>query len=271
MRSRGFAEEALRRTASAAVRKRLLSILRLQGISKRYGETVALDAVDIAFEAGQVHTILGENGSGKSTLVKLLTGVVEPDRGSIAIDGEPVRLPSPAVARVHGIATVFQEVLLAPERTVLDNIFLGYDGLWRRRLPVAERRPVAEAALARLTRTDIDLGGRGGDLPLAQQQLVVLARALIREPRILILDEVTAALDVADRDVLFEAIRAFVAGGRLVLFISHRMDEVEALSHRVTVLRSGKAIETLERADVNPTRLLALMIPDAHLKVHADA
>jgi ribose transport system ATP-binding protein len=228
---------------------------------------VALDGVSIAFDAGHVHTILGENGSGKSTLVKLLTGVVQPDRGTIAIDGGPVRLRDPLEARAHGIATVFQEVLLAPERSVLDNIFLGYDGLWRRRVPLAERRGVAATALARLTRTALDLDAKGGDISLAQQQLVVIARALIRDPRILILDEVTAGLDFADRDVLFAAIRAFVAGGRLVLFISHRMDEVEQLSDRVTVLRSGRAIETLEKTSITPARLLGLMIPDAQDKV----
>lgn len=244
-------------------------MLALDGIGKRYGETIALDDVSIRFGAGHVHTILGENGSGKSTLVKLLTGVVQPDRGTIAIDGRPVRLRDPREARAHGIATVFQEVLLAPHRTVLDNIFLGYDGLWRRAVAPAERRALATRTLARITRTPPSLELRGDAVPLAQQQLVVLARALIRDPRILILDEVTAALDLADRDVLFEAIRRFVADGRLVLFISHRMDEVERLSDRVTVLRSGRAIETLEGAAITPARLLGLMIPDARLAVHA--
>jgi ribose transport system ATP-binding protein len=228
---------------------------------------VALDDVSVAFAAGHVHTILGENGSGKSTLVKLLTGVVQPNRGTITIDGALVRLRDPLQARSHGIATVFQEVLLAPERSVLDNIFLGFDGLWTRRVPLSRRREIAEAALARMTRTPLDLDAKGGEVSLAQQQLVVIARALIRDPRILILDEVTAGLDFADRDVLFAAIRAFVDGGRLVLFISHRMDEVEQLSDRVTVMRSGKAIETLEKAAITPTRLLGLMIPDAQDKV----
>ncbi len=226
---------------------------------------MALDGVSVAFEAGQVHTILGENGSGKSTLVKLLTGVVEPNAGTILVDGLPVRLRDPLEARGHGIATVFQEVLLAPDRSVLDNIFLGFDGLWRRTVPLARRREIASATLARITRTSLDLDRQGALLPLAQQQLVVLARALVRDPRILILDEATAALDMADRDVLFAAIRDFVAGGRLVLFISHRMDEVQALSDRVTVLRNGRAIETLEGDAITPARLLALMIPDAQL------
>ena len=195
--------------------------------------------------------------------------MVGPDRGHIRLDGRPVALPDPAAARRHGIATVFQEVLLAPARTVLDNIFLGYDGLWARRLPLRRRREVAETVLARFARSMPDLSARGGEVPLAQQQLVVLARALVREPRILILDEVTAALDVADRDVLFEALRGFVAHGRLVVFISHRLDEVRRLSDRVTVLRSGRAVETLDRGQITSLRLLQLMIPDARLRVHA--
>lgn len=244
-------------------------MLSLEGVGKRYGETVALQAIDIVMASGHVHTILGENGSGKSTLVKLLSGVVHPDVGSIRLDDRQVVLADPAAARRHGIATVFQEVLLAPARTVLDNIFLGHDGLIRRRLPSSRRREVAKETLARFARTMPDLDARGGALPLAQQQLVVLARAMVREPRILILDEVTAALDVMDRDMLFEALRAFVEAGRLVLFISHRLDEVQRLSDRVTVLRNGHAIETLNRTEVTSERLLRLMIPDAQVRVHA--
>jgi ribose transport system ATP-binding protein len=244
-------------------------MLVLDGVSKRYGETVALDDVSLEFARGHVHTILGENGSGKSTLVKLVSGVAHPDRGGVAVDGSPVRLRDPAEARRHGIATVFQEVLLAPDRSVLDNIFLGYDGLVRRRVAYGRRRDLAASVLARVTPNTPDLDARGNEISLAQQQLVVLARALVREPRILVLDEVTAALDIADRDALFEAIRAFVAEGRLVLFISHRLDEVQRLSDRVTVLRNGRAVETLERGAVTSQRLLRLMIPDARLAVHA--
>ena len=243
-------------------------MLVLEGVAKRYGETVALDGFAVAMAAGHVHTILGENGSGKSTLVKLLSGIVQPDRGTISLNGQPVRLPDPAAARRLGIATVFQEVLLAPSRSVLDNIFLGYDGLFRRALPRRQRGELAERTLARFARTMPNLHAPAGELPLAQQQLVVLARALVRDPRILILDEVTAALDVTDRDLLFAALREFVADGRLALFISHRLDEVRRISDRVTVLRSGRVVETLQRSEVTSERLLRLMIPDARLQVH---
>ncbi|MFL5332766.1 MAG: ATP-binding cassette domain-containing protein [Geminicoccaceae bacterium] len=243
-------------------------LLVLEGVSKRYGETVALNGIDVAMSASHVHTVLGENGSGKSTLVKLLSGVVRPDSGAIRLDSQNVTLDRPAAARAHGIATVFQEVLLAPARTVLDNIFLGHDGLVTRDLPRRRRREVAEQVMASFARSMPDLDARGGEVPLAQQQLVVLARALVRNPRILILDEVTAALDAVDRDLLFEALRTFVAGGRLVLFISHRLDEVRRLSDRVTVLRNGSAVETLDRDQITSEALLRLMIPDAKLRVH---
>ena len=242
-------------------------MLTMSGVTKRYGETVALDEASISFESGHVHTILGENGSGKSTLVKLLSGVVRPTAGDIQLDGRPIVLARPAQAHGLGIATVFQEVLLAPERTVLENIFMGYDGLLTFRLSRAERIAKAGSALSRVTHTPLDLDQPAGTVPLAQQQLIVLARSLVRDPRILILDEVTAALDFADRDVLFSAIRSFVETGRLAIFISHRMDEVRRLSDRVTVLRSGKVVETLHAGDITGPRLLALMLPDARIPV----
>ncbi len=244
-------------------------MLTMSGVTKRYGETIALSDADVAFQQGHVHTILGENGSGKSTLVKLLSGVVRPTAGTISLDGRPVELGRPTDAHRLGISTVFQEVLLAPERSVLENIFMGYDGLLAYRISTAERRRRASEVLARVARTGLDLDRPAGTVPLAQQQLIVLARSLVREPRILILDEVTAALDFGDRDALFDAVRAFVATGRLAIFISHRMDEVRRLSDRVTVLRSGKVVETLEGAEITGPRLLSLMLPDTRIPAMA--
>jgi ribose transport system ATP-binding protein len=243
------------------------AMLTMSSVTKRYGETMALADADVAFAPGHVHTILGENGSGKSTLVKLLSGVVRPTAGEISLDGRPIELGRPVDAHRLGISTVFQEVLLAPERSVLENIFMGFDGLLTFRLSKAERRSKASAALASITRTPLDLDQPAGSMPLAQQQLIVLARSLVRDPRILILDEVTAALDFGDRDVLFGAIRAFVETGRLAIFISHRMDEVRRLSDRVTVLRSGRVVETLEAGQITGPRLLSLMLPDTRIPV----
>ena len=237
-------------------------MLDISNLSKRYGETVALDGATVGFAAGSVHTIMGENGSGKSTLVKLLSGIVLPDRGEIRLDGAPFAGRSPAAFQAAGFATVFQEVLVAPDRTVTDNVLLGYDGIVTRRMPRGERRDAARDALALCTPLKVDLDAEAGDLPLATQQLVVLARALIRKPRILILDEVTAALDFTDRETVFSLIERLAAEGCLILFISHRMDEVMRLSSRITILRSGKVVETLDRADATPELLLSRMAPE---------
>lgn len=238
-------------------------MLQVQGLSKRYQETVALEGATVSFAGGTVHTILGENGSGKSTLVKLLAGVIAPDGGEIRIDGEIVSRHRPATLQDLGMATVFQEVLVAPDRTVLDNILLGYDGLFARRIRQRDRREVALRALSRICRWEPDLDQPARSLALAERQLVVIARALVREPRILILDEATAALDLSDRDALFEVMEHFVSEGRLVLFISHRMQEVLQVSNRITVLRNGRVAETLEQDAITPERLLSLMVPAA--------
>ena len=237
-------------------------MLEIEQLSKRYGETIALDSASVRFEAGSVHTIMGENGSGKSTMVKLLSGIVAPDQGAIRVDGNRVTDYRPIAFQRRGFATVFQEVLIAPDRSVTDNILLGYDAPFKRRIPRANRRSVARDALSQCARTVVDQDIEAGALPLATQQLVVLARALVRKPKILILDEVTAALDFNDREIVFTLIEELAGQGCLILFISHRMDEVMRLSSRITILRSGKVVETLDRAEATPEGLLQRMAPE---------
>ncbi len=245
-------------------------MLEVDGLSKTYGETVALDGANIAFAPATIHAILGENGSGKSTLVKILSGVVPPSRGAIRMDGRTIDRHSPRVFQKLGLATVFQEVLIAPDRSALDNIFLGYDGLFRRRAPRARQAQLAAESLDTIAATKFDLDMPAGLLPLAARQLVVLARALVRRPRVLILDEVTAALDFADRESVFQTMEAFARAGGLILFISHRMDEVLRLAHRVTILRNGKVVDTLDRASLSSEQMLSLMAPAAAAEiVHA--
>jgi len=246
--------------------------LEVRDLYKSYGETRALQGVSVTFAPGTVHTILGENGSGKSTMVKILSGIIGPDKGELRVNGTPVNNYSPNTMRRFGIAPVLQEVLVAPNRSVLENIFLGYDGLFKRRISYRDRADRAVRALGHISKLPFDLDQAVGTLPLSSQQLVVIARALVRDPQILILDESTAALDVNERDTFFEAIRSFVADGKLVIFISHRIDEVLELSDFVTVLRNGKTVDTVPRADLHVDRLLHLLMPDVKVEeAHKEA
>lgn len=239
----------------------MTALLDVVGLSKRYGETVALRGADIAFAPGTIHVVLGENGSGKSTLVKILSGIVAPSEGRVVLDGTVVARFEPVALQRAGVGTVFQEVLIAPDRSVTDNILLGVDGVFLRRIPRARRASFAAELLARVTRAPIDIAAPAGALPLAQRQLVVLARALAKNPRVLILDEVTAALDFGDRDAVFAFMRSFVAQGGLIIFITHRIDEVQDLGDAITILRSGRVVRTLARGEVDVPTLLGLMAP----------
>lgn len=243
-------------------------MLEIEDLSKRYGETVALEGATLALAPGRIHTILGENGSGKSTLVKLLSGVVQPDRGRMSLDGAPLSGRNPADFQAFGLATVFQEVLVAPDRSVVDNILLGCDGIFRRKVQRSARRDMAAKALSDFAVTQVPLDSPAGRLPLAARQLVVLARALIRKPRVLVLDEVTAALDFSDRESVFALMRRLAGEGCLIVFITHRMDEVMSLSDSVAVLRSGRVVATLARDSLDPERLLQLMAPEKAEALH---
>jgi len=234
-------------------------ILRVDHVAKTFGPTQALRDCSIELRRGEVLSIMGENASGKSTLVKILSGVHRPDSGAIQLAGAELdHLGTPRQAQALGIATVFQEILVVPQQRVLTNIWLGSDRLFRRRVTDEQRRERGRAALAELIdspRLDVT----AGSLELSDRQAVCLARALVREPRILILDEATSALDVATRDRLFTVIRRLRAAGCGILFISHRMDEVEEIADRVTVMRSGDSVATLDRAEVTTRRLVELM------------
>jgi len=237
------------------------ALLQVAALSKRYGETVALDGADIAFAPGTIHVVLGENGSGKSTLVKILSGIVAPSSGRVTLGGVEISRFEPVALQALGVSTVLQEVLIAPDRSVADNILLGLDGLFVRRVRRARRAALAAELLAKVFHGTIDVSATCGTLPLAQRQLIVLARALGKQPRVLILDEVTAALDFADRDAVFAFMRGFAAGGGLIVFITHRIDEVQELGDAITVLRSGRVVRTLARGEVDVPTLLSLMAP----------
>ena len=235
-------------------------ILEVSAVAKAYGETRALTSCSLTLRRGETLVLMGENGSGKSTLIKILSGLVRPDRGAIVVAGSAhPGFAAPSAARRLGIATVFQEVLLVPGLSVLDNVQLGLDGLVRRRSQPARRRAQIEAYFARLLDQHIDVEAPVGSLGLGLGQVCAIVRALMQAPRVLLLDEATSALDFRVRDRLFEIIRELRTAGVATAFISHRMDEVETIADRVTVLRSGSTVSTLDRSAATPATLFRLM------------
>jgi ABC-type sugar transport system ATPase subunit/ribose/xylose/arabinose/galactoside ABC-type transport system permease subunit len=296
-------------------------LLRIEGVTKAFGPTIALRDCSFELRAGEVHALMGENGSGKSTLVKILSGVHRADGGQVLMGGDspggrppvprrirarwqkppsyrarirplpggrppvppdglpdsgaeyragqPLRTRGPRAAVAAGVATVFQEVQCVPGQSVVDNLWLGADGILRRaRSSSADgRRDRARAVLTELLGACPDslLAAPARSLSLYERQAVAIGRALLRSPQVLILDEATSALDVATRDRLFAVVRRLTEAGAAVLFISHRMDEVTEIADRVTVLRSGESVATLERDEASLGRLVELMTGGEHL------
>jgi ABC-type sugar transport system ATPase subunit len=234
-------------------------LVRVEHAAKSFGATRALKDCSFELRAGEVHALVGENGSGKSTLVKILSGVHVPDSGRVEVAGAAIQLRSPKAAQDHGIATVFQEVLVARDCSVLDNVWLGADTTWRARTPGREKRRLAKAALEELLGRPVNLATIVDELSLSDRQACCIVRALLRRPRILILDEATSALDVATRDRLFGLVGRLVADGVGVVFITHRMDEIGQIGDRITVMRSGETVASLDRAASTPQELVRLM------------
>lgn len=234
-------------------------LVRVEHVAKAFGATQALRDCSFELRAGEVHALVGENGSGKSTLVKILSGVHLPDAGRVEVTGADAQLRSPKTALDHGIVTVFQEVLVAPARSVLDNVWLGFDDTWRARVSMREKRRRAKEALDNLLGRPVDLSASVEDLSLSDRQACCIVRALLRRPRILILDEATSALDVATRDRLFAVIGGLAAEGVGVIFITHRIDEIEEIGDRITVMRSGETVANLNRAAWTTHDLVRLM------------
>jgi ABC-type sugar transport system ATPase subunit len=234
--------------------------LRVEDVAKAFGPTQALRSCSFDLRAGEVHALLGENGSGKSTLVKILNGVHKADSGLIEIGGASLAEAASSPPGHARVATVFQEVLVVPGQTVLENIWLGADRLFRENVPAETKRRRAADILEALLGVVPDLDMSVGPLPLSVRQVCVIARALVREPQILILDEATSALDVDTRDRLFAMVRRLGARGVATIFISHRMDEIQELPDRITVLRAGRTVATVSRGDLPPAELVRLMV-----------
>lgn len=235
-------------------------LLRMEGISKRYGGVRALHRADLSVSAGSIHALLGENGAGKSTLIKILAGVVAPDEGEIRLDGQPVSFSSPVDATRAGIVCVFQELSLIPELSVADNIVISDPpkrfGLIDRK---AQRR-IAEEALRRAGAPDIHPLALVKDLPLSRRQMVEIAKALARKPRILILDEATSALSASDVAKVFEVLKRLRAEGLALLYISHRMNEIAELADHCTVFRNGQNVASYAAGTKTDNEVVELMI-----------
>lgn len=234
-------------------------LLAIRNVAKRFGAVQALQDVSISAHAGSSLGLCGENGAGKSTLVKILMGVHRPDSGSIHFDGRPVSIRSPREGQALGIALVAQELSLANDLSVEDNIWLGSS-----KVPLFHRtralRRQAEAAVATLGLDASIMGRSVGSLSLAERQLVEIARNLCREARLLILDEPTATLSDADIARLFAAIRRLIAQGCAVIYITHRLGEVFEVCDRVSVLRNGRVAGSHRIEDIDRNRLIEEMI-----------
>src|SRR5258707_626822 len=234
--------------------------LRLEGVTKRYGGVTALANVDFACSLGTIHAVVGENGAGKSSLMKIIAGVIRPDEGRIYLDETLVHFASPAEAARHGIACIFQELSLLPDLSVSDNISIANPP---RRLGLIDRRQQqvrARNILREIGCPDIHPSERVKDLPLSRQQMVEIAKALVRQSRLIIMDEATSALTAKDVEQLYKVILQLRDRGIAILYISHRMHEIAALADTCSVFRNGRHIDTFPTASRTTAEIVPPMI-----------
>ena len=248
------------RGAKIATNAAAVPLFRMDGISKRYGGVRALEEARLECASGRIHAILGENGAGKSTLIKVMAGVVRPDAGIMELDGRPVTFRNPAAAMDAGIACIFQELSLIPDLSVADNIAITSPptrfGLIDRR----SQRRLAEEALARAGAGGIHPLSRVKDLPLSRRQMVEIAKALSRSPKILVLDEATSALTAADVERVFRVLKQLRSEGLAIVYISHRMHEIAELADNCTVFRNGRYVATFKAGTKNDAAIVEMMI-----------
>jgi erythritol transport system ATP-binding protein len=228
------------------------SVLEARQVTKVFSGTVALAGVDFRLERGTVHALVGENGAGKSTLVKILAGIEQPSSGTVLLDGEPVRFGSAGDAAARGIGVIHQELQLFPDLTVVENLFVGRERRTRYGTIAASAEETATRAVLRKLGQSLPPRTRVGSLPLGQQQIVEIARALVHDARVLLMDEPSSALSASEIPTLFRVIRDLTSHGVAIVYISHRLDELLAIADQVTVLRDGRVVGggTADRVDV---------------------
>jgi ribose transport system ATP-binding protein len=236
------------------------ALLTLSGISKRYAGVRALEGVDFACERGKIHAVLGENGAGKSTLIKIIAGVVQPDAGTMRLAGNQVSFATPSAANAAGVVCIFQELSLMPDLSVADNISIASPPRRFGLIDAKAQRRRAEELLAEIGCEDVNPLMRVRDLPLSRRQMVEIAKALGKRPQLLILDEATSALTSSDVEKVYAMLARLKSEGVAILYISHRMQEVEALADRASVFRNGRHIETFDKGARSTVQIVQLMI-----------
>jgi ribose transport system ATP-binding protein len=237
-------------------------LLRLSGVTKRFPGVLALDSVQLEVRSGEVHGLTGENGAGKSTLIKILTGAYTPDSGEILFNGKKLERMTPIKAMELGIACIYQELNLIPHLTVMENIFLGRELFKSRRLGILDRKRMFDEAeaLLRDLQLSLDPRMRTGNLGIGHQQMVEICKAVHADAKLIIMDEPTSSLSEHEARDLFRIIAQVKAKGVTVIFISHRLDEVKRICDRVTVLRDGKHVASLDIADASVDDIIRLMV-----------
>jgi erythritol transport system ATP-binding protein len=240
-------------------------VLRAEGVSKVFGGTVALNGVDFNVYRGKVNALVGENGAGKSTLMGILAGVHDPTTGRVLFEGDEISLSSPRDAGEHGIRLIHQELLLFPNLSVAENIFAGSELQSPLGVRLRDQEKEAGELLGRLGQR-VDPRALLGDLPVGAQQMVAICKALSQQVRVLIMDEPTSALSTREVESLFDVIRGLVADGVAVVYVSHRLEEILAISDFVTVLRDGKLVAETSTREIDTHWIVEQMIgrdPDA--------
>jgi ABC-type sugar transport system ATPase subunit len=236
------------------------TFLQLKNISKAYPGVQALDNVSISIRKGEVHALVGENGAGKSTLIKILAGAIQSDSGEIILKGKPIDLHTPADGLKNGISVIYQELLLLPYLTIAENIFLHKEPT--NKFGLINYRKMHDQAKQVLNQLDIKLDTRMlvGQLSIAQQQLVEIAKGLASDAQILVMDEPTAALSEHEVSILFDVIHTLKSNLVTVIYISHRLKEVFEISDQITVLKDGQLVSSMPIEDMQPAELINMMV-----------
>lgn len=245
---------------SAAAPGASAPVLEMRNISKTFGNTRALTNVSLTVYPGEVHALMGENGAGKSTLMKVLSGAYTADPGgTVVVDGQPIVSGDPVRAKANGIAVIYQELSLAPNLTVAQNMFLGAEPA---RFGVIDKTAARERAEPILKQLGIEFGSPQlvAALSLGERQMVEIARALTTNAKIIVMDEPTTSLTSRETERLFDVIAGLKARGIAIIYISHRMEEIYALADRVSVLRDSAYVGTLERAELSAEKLVSMMV-----------